>query len=181
MQIAPERGRDAIPADQHKRVAAFAAGFPNGLPPDYAAFLTRYDGGFPYPNVLDDARPLEIRGFPDTQRFCDRLYGLAAVQEFEAGHIYGEGKPAEFLLIGEDPGGLVFLLSTRAADLGAVYIWQGTTHRWGSDTNNETFIAQQGTSFSEFLNSLYDTPDKMGYDHWATPFHKENAKPLDLQ
>jgi len=181
MKIAPERGRDPLPADQQQRVTSFVTSLGVALPAPYQEFLVRFDGGAPYPNIFNDARPAEVRGFPDNQAFCDRLYDLSRVMELQAGDSYGDGIPSGFILIGEDPGGLEIMLSLRSQDFGAIYVWQGTADRWASETNNETLIAKQADSFVAFLNSLYDTPDRIGLDQWETPLRKETAVSLDLR
>lgn len=181
MKIAPEKGRAPIPADQAARIADFAAVVGGKLPADYTAFLTRYDGGFPYPNVFDEVTPDAVRRSVDRQAFCDRLFSLENVESHAKGEIFGSAVPEGFLLIGEDPGGLIFLLSLRPNDFGGVFLWQANSARWGSEDNNEAHIFRQSESFTAFLDSLYDTDDKIGYDHWATPFIVANAVDLDLK
>ena len=180
MKIAPEKGRAPIPADQAARVEAFAVSVDAQLPSDYEAFLTRHDGGFPYPNLFDQVTPDTVRWSVERQAICDRLFGLENVASHAKGDIFGNATPTGFLLIGEDPGGLVFLLSLRAEDFGAVFLWQSNGALWGSAENNENHIFQQAVSFSDFLDSLYDTEDKIGYDHWVTPFAVANAVELHL-
>jgi hypothetical protein len=181
MKIAPEKGRAPIPADQAARITDFATNIGGQLPVDYLTFLTRYDGGFPYPNVFDEVTPDAVRRSVDRQAFCDRLFDLENVAAHSRGETFGKAVPTGFLLIGEDPGGLIFLLSLRPDDFGALFLWQANSAPWGSAENNETHIFQQASSFSDFLDSLYDTEDKIGYDHWATPFIVANAVELDLK
>lgn len=181
MKIAPEKGRAPIPSDQAARIADFAAGVGSKLPVEYATFLTRYDGGFPYPNVFDEVTPDAVRRSVDKQAFCDRLFSLENVESHANGEVFGKAVPVGFLFIGEDPGGLIFLLSLRPGDFGAIFLWQANSATWGSPDNNEDHIFQQSDSFPTFLDSLYDTEDKIGYDHWATPFVVANAVELDLK
>ena len=180
MKIAPPRGRVSVARDQQDRVQAWSNHLGRKLPADYRTFLIRYDGGSPYPNIFDEVTPDAVRRGPDTQAFCDVIYDLDYARSETDDATYGNAVPSGFIPIAQDPGGLEILLSLRDADFGHVFLWQGTTEPWGSEGNNENRLFRQASSFVAFLDSLYDTPDKIGYDQWATPWRVENAVELKL-
>jgi hypothetical protein len=170
-----------VPADQSARIAAWETHLGQRIPTDYRAFLIRYDGGFPYPNVFEDVTPDAVRRVPDKAAICDRLYGLDLAKAETDGATFGKGVPPGYALIGQDPGGLILLLSLRAGNAGAIHIWQSTSNIWGTDGNDESRVFKQADSFTAFLGSLFDTSDKVGYDYWATPSVLENAVELNLR
>ncbi len=174
------KGRGPIPVDQAARVAAWEASFGQDFPGEYRSFLTRYDGGFPYPLFFDEATPDAFRRFPDPRAICDRLFSLDEAQAHTGTGMFGGGTPPGFVVFGEDPAGLSLLLSMRSQDLGGIFLWQATTLPWGSDGNDEGRLFKQADSFVAFLDSLYETDDLEGYEHWATRLVVANAVELDL-
>ena len=150
------------------------------LPSAYRAFLLAYNGGSPYPNVFDVAVPDAIWGSADKQTFLDPLYDFAFSVSLYNGDTFGDGTPRPFFFIGSNPGGLELLISLRPKDAGSIYCWQGTDVPWGTDTNTDSALYLQAKSFPEFIASLYDTPDKIGYDYWESPRHKLLAQPLTI-
>jgi len=177
MKIAPPRDRQPIPADQAAQIKDWSATLGRALPKDYETFLQRYDGGAPYPNIFDDATPAEFRMVADTQTFCDFLYDLSFAKDETNGATYGNAIPADHVLFGEDPSGLIFLISLES---GAVVLWRATDAAWGTEGNTAERLFKQSESFTAFLDSLYDTQDKIGYDHWAIPWNIENAVEVNL-
>lgn len=180
MKIAPPRDRQPIPEDQAKQIKDWSATLGRALPPDYEAFLLRYNGGAPYPNIFDDATPAEFRTVADTQTFCDILYDLDFAKDETSGATYGDAMPVGYITFGEDPSGLIFLISLENDTFGNVFLWRATDAAWGSDGNTAARLFLQSPSFTAFLDSFYDTQDKIGYDHWAIPWNVDNAVEVNL-
>ena len=180
MKIAPSQESSPIPADQAGRIQSWETELGTQLPADYRAFLLRFNGGFPYPNLFDEVTPEAGRRGPDTLVICDRLYDLDYAMGLGKGAIYGDAVPPDVVFFGQDPGGMEFLISLREPDFGAVLLWLGTTSRWGTDGNDEGRLFKQADSFHAFLAHLYDTEDKLGYRHWATPAAVQNAVEMNL-
>lgn len=176
--IAPEKPGWSDPAETARAIAAWEAETGTALPEPYRGFLVRFNGGFPYPNLFDV--PAEVDPV-DTMRIADRLYTIQAAAEFGSGAVYGAATPQGYAMIGEDPGGLILLLGLAGAARGAVYLWPATATHWGEEDNAPASLVKQADSFEAFLAGLYDTPDRIGHDHWHTPFGAANAQPLTLE
>lgn len=129
------------------------------LPPDYRAFLLRYNGGQPFPSGFRMKR--EGRGYSES---CVAwLYGIQDGGEFfnsfEFHYRSCLGRmPPNIVPIGSDPGGNQICISIAGRDLGHVYFWD---HEREADPDegeepgydNLYFVAD---SFSAFLASLSD-------------------------
>ena len=180
MKIAPPRDRQPIPNDQAARIKQWSAALGREIPHDYETFLLRYNGGAPYPNIFDDATPAEFRAIASTQTFCDILYDLDAAMAETNGATYGAAMPAFHIAFGEDPSGLIFLISLEAETFGTIALWRATDAIWGTEGNTEARLFTQSASFTAFLDSFYDTPDKIGQDHWGIPWNLNNAVEVNL-
>jgi hypothetical protein len=176
--IAPLAGEWLIPPDLAGRIAAWETAVGFRLAASYRAFLVRYNGGRPYPNVFDVAIPDAVWGSADKQTFLDQFYDFDYAADVVSGSTYGAGTPAGFMFIGSNPGGLELILSMRAGDAGAVYCWTGTDVPWDTGANTAAALHLQTLSFPDLVASLYDTADRIGYEYWESPRHKLLAQPL---
>lgn len=176
--IAPLSEEWMIPSDLENRVAGWERSAGVRLEASYRSFLMSYNGGRPYPNVFDVAIPENIWGSSDRQTFLDQLYDFDYATSLYDKEIYGAGTPHQFFFIGSNPGGLELLMSMRPQDAGAVYCWSGTDVPWATGANTEAALFAQAPSFPAFVASLYDTPDKIGYDYWESPRHKQLSLPF---
>lgn len=162
------------------QITAWEAAHAVRLPAAYRAFLLAYNGGSPYPNVFDVAVPDAVWDSTDKQTFVDPLYDFAYASSLFAGDTFGDGTPKGFFFIGCNPGGLELLISLRSKDAGSIHCWYGTDVAWGTADNTEAAVYLQAGSFPDFVKSLYDTDDKIGYDYWESPRHKMLARPLTV-
>lgn len=135
------------------------------LPDDYRAFLLRYDGGRPYPNLFwHTAR--EPGDFPNpSEGYIDPISGWARVVSWSAE--LGNRLPPKTLAIAADPGLVEILLSLREEDHGAIHSWVRNWGGWGSQDND--YLCPQAASFTAFIASLSDDEEKNGYEYWHTP------------
>lgn len=178
--IAPLSDEWHMPPDLGARISAWEAGSGYLLAAPYRAFLLKYNGGRPYPNVFDVAIPDPIWGSADKQTFLDQLYDFEDAARISAGNTYGAGTPQSFFFMGSNPGGLELLLSLRPEDRGAVYCWFGTDVPWATGANTAAALHAQARTFPDLIAGLYDTQDKIGYDYWESPRHKLLAQPLTV-
>ena len=173
--IAPNGDAWPDPAETEARVAALEAQLGQSLPQPYRAFLVAHDGGAPWPLIFDDPRDPE-----DPFRFLDRFNSTAHIARMISGTVFSGGEPRGFVPVAEDPGGLSVLLSLRDADRGAVFLWDQSSAPWGGQDNNETHLVPVAPDFAAFVEALYETPDRMGWDHWAIPIRQRLQRPLVL-
>jgi SMI1-KNR4 cell-wall len=150
------------------------------FPEDYRTFMLRYDGGRPYPNTFKVAVPPNLWDMAEDLTYVDPLYSWDFSRALQDKTTYYEGTPNGFWFIGCDPGGLELLLSLRAKDYGRVYSWRGTYNAWGTAGNDDTTVYLQAGSFERFLFTLFDTPDKQGYNYWQTPHQIMLARDITL-
>lgn len=135
------------------------------LPAEYRDFMTRHDGGRPYPNMFRH-RAMDDQGFPNpSEHFVDPLYEWSHVVEWSKE--LGNRLPPGVLAIGADPGLIEIVLSLRAEDHGAVYSWVRNWAVWGSEENR--YLCPQAPSFAAFMASLFDDDERSGHDYWHTP------------
>lgn len=161
-----------IPAATHSgpfglapsRIAEWETETGLALPAGYRAFLSKVDGGYPYPNVLFNALPVEA--YPDAAEgiFLSAIFAFDQVLKHWNREVYGDATPPEMLLIGNDPGGLQFLLSLRGDDHGKVFAWFHSANAWGSDGNDDTALFPVADDFLSLLEMLSDTPTADGLD-----------------
>ncbi len=173
--IAPEGSAWPDEAALADAVAELEAALGTTLPEPYRSFLLTYGGGAPYPLIFDYAPDED-----DPERFLDRLNRPARVQELFTGKTFGDGTPQGFAAIGEDPGGLIVLLSLHPGDFGAIYAWSATAEPWGGPNNSPDMLVHLGADFGAFMASLYETEDLMGYEHWSTPQRRALKRDLVL-
>jgi hypothetical protein len=147
------------------------------LPADYRAFLIRYDGGRPYPNMFrHSALSPDDGSVNPTEHFLDQLYSWDRVVAWS--DELGDRLPGGCLTIGADPGLLEIVISLRPEDFGAVYSWVRSWTSWGSVEN--AYLCPQGQSFGAFVTSLFDDEDESGHDYWHTPRVECLKRPLEL-
>lgn len=173
--IAPNGDAWPDPAATAAKVATLETQLGSALPEPYRNFLVSTDGGAPYPLIFEDPRDPA-----DPYRFLDRFNSTDFIARAMSGEIYSGGEPKGYVIIGEDPGGLVVVLSLQPADLGAVYIWESSTAPWGTGENTAAALIPLAPDFASFVQALYDTPDRMGWTHWAIPIRERLQRPLVL-
>lgn len=145
------------------------------LPDDYRGFMTRYNGGRPYPNMFRHTA-LDTQGFENpSEHVLDPLYGWDHVVTWS--NELGNRLPPESLAIGVDPGLLEIVLSLRMRDYGAIYSWVRNWGVWESEENS--YLCLQAPSFAAFIASLSDDEAKSGYDYWHTPRRENLQRKLD--
>ena len=90
------------------------------LPKDYHAFLSKYNGGIPYPNAF-----VALSG---AQVAVSRFFSLKAVNLFDDlafkcwSHAWAHAKKQGVLQIGYDIGGQEIMLHTRGENQGRIYL-----------------------------------------------------------
>ncbi len=173
--IAPEGAAWEEPAAMADDVARLEADLGETLPQDFRNFLLTFNGGAPYPLIFD---------FPpdedEPMRFLDRLNRAGRILELRSGTTFGAGPPPDVLMIGEDPGGLIVLMSLQPRTLGSIYGWYGTSEPWGAANNGPEGIVPLAPDFRSFLAGLYETDDMMAWEHWSTPQRRALQRPLVL-
>lgn len=144
------------------------------LPSTYRHLMIAFDGGSIYPNIFDSAI-LRAGRVPanDFEMNIERVYDFDYATQLWNTEVYGRGTPPMMMFIGDDPGGVEVLMSLRPQDFGVIYLWYHSTNEWGTDGNDDNSLIRQADSFDAFLNSLYDAPDRSGYDHWFIPIYAE--------
>ena len=132
-----------------ERLEAFERRIGTTLPPDYRAFLLRYNGGQPQPGGF------WIKEGVEGSDVC-RFYGLHDGPTWYMIEAYLErpqlGIPPGLLVIGDDGTGNRICLSVREDERGAVYFYDHELH----PRNPETYegITKLADSFTEFLAGL---------------------------
>ncbi len=150
------------------------------LPNSYRKFLERFNGGYVYPNVFKINADINEIGLNDDLMFFDIAYDFDYAIELWNREVYYNGTPEGFFFFGSDPGGFELLISLRQKDYGHVYGWFHSTYEWGTEGNTEASLVRQSDSFEAFLNSLHDTNDQIGKQHWETPKAVQTAIKLTL-
>ena len=133
-------------------IAAYEQEIGTQLPPDYASFLQRSNGGEVQPSVF----PIEDHGDSVVQE----LFGAAPGTQIDLGGAYRINKeylPADLIPIGEDPGGDVICLAVNGVHKGAVF-YQAHDFAVSGPHPFEGFdnIVKIADSFDAFLGSLKD-------------------------
>ena len=129
------------------------------LPADYRRFMTRYNGGYPYPNMFLHTALTPGAGCANpAEHFCDPLYTWERTLTWSAE--LGDRLPPGCLSIGSDPGLIEIVLSRHPEDFGAVYSWLRNHGIWGSAENS--YICPQAPSFAGFLAGLFDNEERHG-------------------
>ena len=141
----------------------------SSLPADYRQFLLEYDGGSPYPLIFHFSLDED-----DPERFLDRLHCCDRVKDLFLAKPFGDGIPFGMLIIGEDPGGLQVLISLKEEDFGRVYALYPVSEPPNSSL---VFLAED---FRTFLGLLFETEERIGWEHWYTPRRKSQCRPLLL-
>lgn len=144
------------------------------LPNDDRRFMLKFNGGRVYPSLFQHNEPNYFQG----PTFLEIFYDWAYVQHHFEGKEYGAGTPADFLIIGGDPGGLQVLLSCRDEDAGQIFCWVHKTIPWGDEDNRDVW--HQANSFSELVTSLYEDESGTSHDHWYIPLCDSLARPLQF-
>lgn len=150
------------------------------LPDVYRRFLIDYNGGHVYPNLFDpilQGGKTYLGGWPTA---CDPLYDFATVEEHWADRQHFRGLPEGLLLIGGDGLGLEVCLSLRAPDFGVVFSYVPAAVPWSATADTDEWISRQADDFPAFIASLFDTPDRQGWQQWRTPRIEATAVPLIL-
>lgn len=153
------------------------------LPEDYKKHILKYNGGHPIKNSYPI---IEIYDF-------DRYgWGKSTIYDCEIAWFYAinnedydlvkenkffEGRiPNNFIAIGEGSGGDLICISAGAKDYGKVYFWG---HDWDIGLNFVTHVLI-ATSFTDFINSLYETKlleDENKKDLWVSK-HDRYSLPM---
>lgn len=135
-----------------KELKAFELDNAINLPSDYRDFLRCHNGGCPSPNAcwVDDI---------DDFVLVSELYGISLGGSSDLQlwiSEYGEEMPEKSVVIGEDPGGAMFILGTTP-DFKGVYLWDHQ-HRYtgSSEENGNTFLLAE--TFSAWLRTLRELP-----------------------
>ena len=137
-----------------EQIAAFEQKYRLTLAPDYREFLLRHNGGCPQPDAC---------WIPDQEEFVlvSALYGLGRPEELDLAfwHAeFGDEMPADFVILGEDPGGAMFIFGPGEENTG-VFFWdhQHNFADSSEDAGNTYFLAE---TFTAWLDSLRELPAK---------------------
>lgn len=151
------------------------------LPNSYKLLLGIANGGYVYPNIVANT---DIEGrisYGDAGLFFSVLYDWhTCLSNFE-GDTFGEGTPPNFLMFGNDPGGVEFILSVRNHDFGSVYGWPHSSNIWGTDGNEENALILISSSFAGFISSLSDNREKDGLDFFGGEEELKRAIVFDVE
>ncbi len=125
------------------------------LPVDYRSFLLKYNGGSPEPEIVDFIQYGESQS--DIVNYLCGIHNGEYWASLEWHMNMFKGRIlAEFIPIGYDPGGNLYLLGVEGEHLGRVYFWDHENEAGIFDEEpsfkNMSFIAN---SFTEFLDQLY--------------------------
>jgi hypothetical protein len=143
-------GHLAPPSEE--AISAFEAKYSYALPPDYRAFLTKFNGGKPRPSAFLTASD----GSPYTDSLVHSLFPLDPKHpnnlEMNVGLMRGR-LPAGLLAIGEDPGGNLICIGAQAGpDYGHVFFWDHEREL----SHRHLAVVKIAESFSTFMASLFD-------------------------
>ena len=137
---------DAGPAIDGSDIVLVEGEIGEVLPPDYRAFLLRYNGGLPTPDIVD------IPKLPGSPTDVQVLFGVRRSVESSNiawnWHAYGERIPRGCLPIACDSGGNLFCMSIVASDKGAISYVDQSASPWRS--------YRVADSFTDFLDALRD-------------------------
>jgi hypothetical protein len=129
---------------EHERAWGFK------LPADYRAFLLRYNGGYPDPDVFR---------FKDSTKgsSVDRFLGIHGREHnnlLTYLKLYEGRVPANLFPVAHDPGGNLILVSTSGPDFGRIYFWD---HELEADEGEEpgySNVTPIADGFDDFVNNL---------------------------
>jgi len=122
------------------------------LPEDYRAFLLRYNGGRPKPNLFP-IRGLENNPFGGLHFFHGLDWEIESINLDWNFRILAGRIPSNFLSIATDTTGNQICLSLKGQDNGTMYYWDHDAEHAPPTYDNVYFIA---ASFRAFLDSIHD-------------------------
>ena len=136
------------PFDDHRPateqdIMHFQMGLAAVLPDDYCEFLLRFNGGYPEPVGLGNGSL--VNAFFG---FCQKSHCLQCNY-----YIHRTVFPFGIIPIADDPGGNIICIVLSKPDHGKILFWD---HEQG-DADSFSILAD---SFSTFLDSLCELPDK---------------------
>lgn len=176
--IRPTQGTwDDVP-DRSKEIIEWQQETGLKLPRNYLYFMTAYNGGRPYPLILDYSIPVERYPSTEPKTFIDILNDWDEVMEAWHGRVYGEGPPPRSIIIAQDPGGLQIVMSLDENDHGVVSSWYHMTTPWGTPPNTEVW--REAGSFREFIGRLYEDEARSGLKYWHRPRKADLQRPLTV-
>lgn len=146
------------------------------LPDDYRRFMLRFNGGSVYPRFfelcLTDGGELTHQ----QEELLDRIYQWDDVLSISSS--YGAAIPSSSLIVAETPGPFEVLLSTAPASFGAIFAWERTLNKWGTDGNEKTH--RLADSFTEFLGRLSDNEELSDYEEWYLPVYASLIRDVEI-
>lgn len=149
------------------------------LPKDYRQFLLKFNGGSIYPRLFKHrSSELPIQS-NSSEEIVDRLYRWDQVEKLHDGDSYGKGIPPGYLCIAETPGLLEILVSCNATDHGMIYGWRRSSASWGTGSNAMKDLL--ASSFTSFLEELYDDVEQSDHDNWLLPAYAPLIRELQFQ
>ena len=164
--------------DPSKEVQAWERQTGVSLPKDYRGFLLKYNGGSVYPRIFKHSISPQKLPSISPEEYVDRFYRWDQVFALFNGESYGRGIPKGYLNIGETPGPLEILISTKNEDFGKIFGWIRSSDTWGTGHNTEIYLLS--ASFTLFLKMLYDDEDRTDYEGWFIPIYKTLQRELEL-
>lgn len=154
------------------------------LPGDYRDFLSKYNGGYPEPNVSQTGPP----GVVGVHVFYGILDGERVGEDLlYQRNLLVDRVPANILPIGADDFGNKICLSLRPESYGSIFFWD---HELEADEGEPaTFenMIRVGGSFYDFLQGLKPDPiilkpgqkPGQGKNVWVAPGFLEELKALE--